>query len=64
MRFSQLVTHWEPAEALAVIEFLDSLREALWQSHGEEIEQYLRDGAVVASGEEQQAFNFDDAIPF
>lgn len=68
MRFSQLVTHWEPAEALAVIEILDTLREVLWQSYGEEIEQYLRDevtaSADAASKEEQQAFDFDDAIPF
>ena len=29
LRFNQIVTHFQPAEALTVIEFLDQLREVL-----------------------------------
>ena len=65
MRYTQLKTHWDAEEALSVIEFLDSLRSALWSNHGEEIEQMLRDSTQNhRSGEEQLGFDFDDQIPF
>ena len=37
MRFSQFKTHWTPEQALEVIEFLDQLRDTLWESYGEAI---------------------------
>lgn len=65
MRFTQLATHWDAEEALAVIEFLDTLRNALWSSHGEQIERMLRDSTPHhRHGEEQMGFDFDDQIPF
>ena len=39
MRFSQFKTHWTPAQAMEIIEFLDQIRDALWESYGEAISQ-------------------------
>lgn len=65
MRVTQLTTHWEAEEAFAVIEFLDTLRHALWNSHGEQIEQMLRgNNQDRRTDEEQMGFDFDDPIPF
>ena len=43
LRFNQLVTHFEPDEALTVIEFLDQLREVLINTYGEQIEHMLKE---------------------
>ena len=43
MKFSHMKTHWAPEQAMEVIEFLDQLRQTLWASYGEEIEEALSD---------------------
>ncbi|MBK8974090.1 MAG: hypothetical protein IPM37_23015 [Hahellaceae bacterium] len=37
MRHHYLVTHWTPEEAHTILEFLDQLRELIWQNYGCEI---------------------------
>lgn len=38
-----LPTHWSPQEALAVFEFLQALREQLWDLYGSEVQQAWRE---------------------
>lgn len=65
MRLTQLATHWEPDEALAMIQFLDQLKELLWSAYGEEIiRQAHADQNQRNFQEEQLALDFDDPIPF
>ena len=64
MRLTQLVTHWEPDEALAMIQLLDQLKELLWSAYGEEI---VRQEYAVQQhriDEEQLALAFEDPVPF
>ena len=35
-------TRWTPEQAIAVLELLNELRDALWAAHGERIQQYLQ----------------------
>ncbi len=65
MRLTQLATHWEPDEALAVIQLLDQLKERLWSTYGEEIvRQEYAELEHHKLDEEQLALDFDDPIPF
>lgn len=42
--------HWTPAQAVAVFEVLDELRESVWRRYGCQIQQALRrDRAVTTS---------------
>ena len=40
-------THWTPAQALAVFEMLDELRESIWCRYGRQIQQAMRRDRVV-----------------
>ena len=42
LRPLQLPEHWTPAEALAVFEMIDLLREQIWSCYGHDIQQALR----------------------
>ena len=43
-------THWTPAQATAVFELLDDLRESVWRSYGGQIQQILcRDRVITTS---------------
>lgn len=65
MRLSQLATHWEPDEALAMIQLLDQLKELLWSAYGEEIvSQTYAEQKCHNFSEEQLVLEFDDPIPF
>lgn len=65
MRLTPLATHWEPDEALAMIQLLDQLKELLWSAYGEEIvRQAYADQNQRNFQEEQLALDFDDPIPF
>ena len=37
MKFTQLVTYWDAADAYAVITFLEELRDTLWLVYGDDI---------------------------
>jgi hypothetical protein len=65
MRLTQLATHWEPDEALAMIQLLDQLKELLWSAYGEEIvRQEYAEQKQRKHHEEQLALDFDDPVPF
>lgn len=65
MRLTQLPTHWEPDEALAMIQFLDQLKELLWSAYGEEIvRQEYTEQKHRKLDEEQLALEFEDPIQF
>jgi hypothetical protein len=65
MRLTQLATHWEPDEALAMIQLLDQLKELLWSAYGEEIvRQEYTEQKQHKLDEEQLALDFDDPIRF
>jgi hypothetical protein len=57
--------YWSPQQALAIYEFLDELRERVWDRYGEQITERMR-----FEYEEQQQraqlelFPFNDEIPF
>lgn len=66
MKITQLITHWQPDEALATIQFLDELRDLLWRTYGEEIIQNQMENLdhPKPNREEQLDLRFDDRIPF
>jgi hypothetical protein len=65
MHTTRLTTHWNVAEAATAIEFLDLLRDALWQTYGEQIDAMHREAHDQAKHESQQVeLELDDEIPF
>ena len=65
MQVTRLHTYWQPEQAHTVIEFLDMLREQLWELHGEQIIEMLRQASDSEHIDEKQAqFEFDDDIDF
>ena len=60
--------HWSPEQALAVYEFLDELRDRVWDRYREQlIEQLQAEQQLQAHNDAQlelPLFPFDDAIPF
>ena len=65
MKVTRLTTYWTLAEAATAIDFLDILRDALWETYGEQITTMHRE----AYDNRIQDFNqcelgFDDDIPF
>jgi hypothetical protein len=64
MRLTQLATHWEPDEALAMIQLLDQLKEQLWSAYGEEIIRQAYAEQKHRIDEEQLTLEFDDPIRF
>lgn len=65
MKVTQLYTHWTAEEAHTVIEFLDVLRDQLWETYGDAIVDMLRDASAnQARHKDQVEFEFDDDIEF
>jgi len=63
MKHSYFKTHWTPDEALAVLQFLDELRELIWQSYGYEILEQCHPEHTPPHAD-QGELPFDDPIPF
>ena len=65
MKVTRLRTYWTLDEAATAIDFLDRLRDALWETYGEQItkmhceayDDHIRDA-------NQCELEFDDDIPF
>lgn len=53
-------THWSPEQALAVLEALQALREAVWAVYGQQAQQAWRDQLVPDRGPP----DFDPELPF
>lgn len=63
MKILRITTHWTPEEADCVYQFLDDLKEAIWQRYGEDIlDLYKTIPDEQQAGPEESDFN--DEIPF
>ena len=65
MNTTHLTTYWTTGEAAIALDFLDTLRDALWETYGEHIngmhyETYLN----AIQDPNQYEFEFNDDIPF
>lgn len=59
----EVPTHWTPAQATAVFEVLDELREAIWRNYGVQIQQALRQDRATTTS--VIPANLDDGdVPF
>jgi len=59
MKVTRLYTHCSPAEAHTIIEFLDLLRDQLWEVYGDQIVSHLQD-----VDEPHTELELDDNIEF
>lgn len=65
MKVTRLYTHWSPAEAQTIIEFLDRLRDQLCDVYADQIISLLREASVSQGVDERQTeLEFDDDIEF
>jgi hypothetical protein len=65
MNTTRLITYWNTAEAATVIDFLDAIRDALWETYGEQITAMHREACDQTSQDKNQCeLEFDDDITF
>ncbi len=65
MKVTRLTTYWTIDEAATAIEFLDILRDALWETYGEQITTMHREAYDNRFQDINQCeLGFDDDIPF
>ena len=65
MNVTRLTTYWSIDEAATVIEFLDILRDALWETYGEQITEMHREAYDNRFQDINQCeLGFDDDMPF
>ncbi len=65
MKITRLRTYWNAGEASSVIEFLDLLRDQLWDHYGEQITTMLHEAAAEQTNDDDQhGIDFDDDPPF
>ena len=65
MKVTRLTTYWTIDEAATAIEFLDILRDALWETYGEQITEMHREAYDNRFQHINQCeLGFDDDIPF
>ncbi len=63
MSVTRLRTYWTAEEAATAIDFLDNLREVLWETYGEQITQMQRDAHdEQVQNLNQGEFMFDDEL--
>ncbi len=65
MNTTRLITDWKTCEAATVIDFLDAIRDALWETYGDQIIEMHREAGDETSQDRNQCeFEFDDDITF
>ena len=65
MNTTRMTMYWTTGEAATVIDFLDTLRDALWETYGEQITQMHREAYDDCIRDANQCeCEFDDDIPF
>ena len=65
MNVTRLTTYWSIDEAATAIDFLDRLRDALWETYGEQIIKMHREAYDDHIQDINQCeLGFDDDIPF
>ncbi len=67
IRFSQLSTVWGADDANSMLQLLDELRDALWETYGEQICQLRRDNQLLYHNKNPQqidlwGFEDDDVL--
>ena len=65
MKVTRLYTHCTPEQAQTLIEFIDHLRDQLWECYGDQIVSLLReasDAQNIDGGQDE--LDFDDDIDF
>ncbi|MDP2180839.1 MAG: hypothetical protein Q8K19_20285 [Methylicorpusculum sp.] len=63
MKILKITTHWTPEEADCVYQFLDDLKEAIWQRYGEDILDMYKTIQDEQQAEHEEC-HFNDEIPF
>lgn len=63
-RASVLPTYWTPEQALAVFEVIDALRDQLWDLHGLQIQQAMRDDLYPTTSSEPPTEIDQHDLPF
>ncbi|MDO8846615.1 hypothetical protein [Methylicorpusculum sp.] len=63
MKILKITTHWTPEEADCVYQFLDDLKEAIWQRYGEDILDMYKTIQDEQQAEHEEC-DFNDEIPF
>lgn len=65
MKLTQLRTYWNAGDASIVLEFLDELKELLWETYGDEIiEMHRAENEGNSQDDGQTELPFDDRIEF
>lgn len=64
LSFTHLPSHMTTDEAWTVITFLDLMREALWETYGEEITAMLKEASQPHHDSWESTLNLDDDEPF
>lgn len=65
MKIIRLHTHWSAEEAHTVIEFLEVLRDQLWEIYGDTVVDMLREASAEPVWQEAQfKIDFDDEPKF
>lgn len=65
MNTTRFITYWNTGEAATAIDFLDALRDALWETYGEQITQMHYEACNESCRDKNQCeFEFDDEITF
>ncbi len=65
MNTTRLTTYWTTGEAAIAIDFLDTLRDALWETYGEQIIRMHYEACDDCIRDTSQGeFEFDDEILF
>jgi hypothetical protein len=64
MKTIKLTTHWTTEQADDIYVLLDVLKEAIWQSYGEDIIKMHQEIANEKVIEEGRNNNFNDELPF
>ena len=65
MKVTRLTTYWSTDEAATAIDFLDRLRDALWETYGQQITELHRETYDNRFQDINQCeLGFDDDIPF
>ncbi len=65
LKITRISTHWEAEDACTVIQFLDELRDQLWEVYGDQVTDMLREASESRpENTDQRELEFDDEIPF
>jgi hypothetical protein len=65
MKIPPIPEHWSPPEALAVFEFVDDLRDRIWDCYGSRIQAWeAADRVADADPDQLDLFDTDAALPF